>query len=89
MSYRFLWKQIVSKALGSAMARGLLALNSDELWARVGRAETFSPEQLEKLRADIEARLNEVAEQGAQERELVSKVIDEMIASALRRKGGL
>jgi cytochrome P450 len=88
MSYRFLWKQVASKALSSAMAKGLLAMNSDELWERVGRNQSFSPEQLATLRSDIEERLQEVLEQGSQERELVAQVAESLMMGLLRRGGG-
>ncbi len=88
MSYRFLWKQIASKALSSAMAKGLLAVNSDDLWERVGRGEKFTPEQLKTLRSEIEERLQEVLEQGSQERELLAQVAESLIRGLMRRGGG-
>jgi predicted nucleic acid-binding Zn-ribbon protein len=87
MSYRFLWKQIASKAISSAMAKALLSMNTAELWERMARTESFSAEQVQRLREEVEARLREVQQQGEKERELVSRVVDELAREFLRRGG--
>ncbi len=88
MSYRFLWKQIASKAIGSAMASAMLSINTDDLWERMAGDETFSKERLAILRQEVEARLLEVSQQGAKERELVSHVASELVREFLRRGSG-
>lgn len=88
MSYRFLWKQIASKAIGSALARAMLSINTDELWERMAGNESFSKERLATLRQEIEARLLEVSQQGEKERELVGHVASELVREFLKRGGG-
>ena len=88
MSYRFLWKQIASKAISSALARALLTVNSEELWERLARMESFSPDSVLRLREELEVRLKEVQQQGEKERELVRKVVDELLHEFLKRGGG-
>jgi hypothetical protein len=88
MSYRFLWKQIASKAISSAIARALLSVKGEELWERLARTESFSPESVLRLREELEVRLHEVQEQGEKERELVRKVVDELLAEFLKRGRG-
>ncbi|MBM4352218.1 MAG: hypothetical protein FJ109_00235 [Deltaproteobacteria bacterium] len=87
MSYRFLWKQIASRALSSAVAKALLTLDRDELWKRLSRTEKFTPEQMEKLRADIEARLSEVEESGRKERDLIAQVMHELVSGIIKPGG--
>ncbi len=88
MSYRFLWKQVASKAISSALARTMLSLNTDELWERMATSESFPDEKLATLRKEIEARLHEVEEQGNKERELVSQVASELVREFLKRGMG-
>jgi hypothetical protein len=87
MSYRFLWKQIASRALSSAVAKALLALDREELWRHVSRTEKFTPEQMEKLKADIEKRLSEVEEGGRKERDLIAQVVHELVSGIIRPGG--
>jgi len=87
MSYRFLWKQIASKALGSAVAKGLLSMNRDQLWERMVRTETFSTEHVLRLRHEIEGRLEEVEATGRRERELMGEVVLELVRELLKRGG--
>jgi hypothetical protein len=88
MSYRFLWKQIASKAISSALAKTMLTLNTDELWERMANSESFSDEKLGELRKEIVSRLHEVEEQGNKERELVGQVAAELVKEFLRRGMG-
>jgi len=87
MSYRFLWKRIASKAIGSAVAKALLSMNREELWDRVASTEQLSAENVLKLREEIEQRLKEVEEQGTKERELVGQVVNELVGELLKRRG--
>jgi len=88
MSYRFLWKQIASKAISSAMAKAMLSMNTDDLWERMANNESFSEDKLSTLRQEIETRLHEVQEQGDKERELVSQVASELLRGILKRGMG-
>ncbi len=87
MSYRFLWKQIASRALSSAVAKALLTLDRDDLWKHLSRTEKFTPEQMDQLRADIEKRLRDVEESGRKERDLIGQVVQELL-SGLIKPGG-
>jgi len=88
MSYRFLWKQIASKAISSAVARALLALNREELWDHMARTETFSREHVLRLREEVEETLKQVEARGRDERELVGRVVHELVRELLRKGGG-
>ena len=86
MSYRFIWKKIASKAIGSAIAKGLMAINKEEIWDQIARTESLSTEHVVQLKQDIDARLNEVEAAGRKERELVKQVVAELVGQVL--KGG-
>jgi hypothetical protein len=86
MSYRFLWKQIASKALSSALARSLLAIDTDALWEKAVRTQAIPPEQMAKLKEEIGQVLRDVEARGKQERELVTQVLKELAAQIM--KGG-
>ncbi len=85
MAYRFIWKQIASKALGSAVAHTLLTVNRDELWDKLARTESLSTENVLRLREEIEATLAQVEIRGRKERELVTQVINELLVGLLKR----
>jgi len=88
MAYRFLWKQIASKALGSAVAKALLSINRDQLWDKLARTESLSTENVLRLREEIQATLGEVELRGRKERELVGQVVNELLLGILKRGGG-
>jgi len=86
MSYRFIWKKIASKALSSTVARGLLAINSHDLWDKIASTESLSPEQVARLRTEIDETLKRVEASGRQERDLVGQVLKELVGQIV--KGG-
>lgn len=88
MSYRFLWKQIASKAIGSTLAKAMLSMNTDDLWERMASSDSMPEEELASLRQDIEARLRQVQEQGEKEREMVAQVASELMRELLKRGMG-
>lgn len=86
MSYRFIWKKIASKAVGSAVAKVLLAVNTEQLWEQLARTESLSSEQVAQLKVDINARLEEVEQGGQKERELILQVVQDLVSRLI--KGG-
>jgi hypothetical protein len=86
MAYRFLWKQIASKALGSAIAKALLTVNRDEMWDRLARTDSLPSEHVLRVRQEVEATLHQVELKGRKEREMVSQVLAEVLKGFL--KGG-
>lgn len=88
MSYRFIWKKIASKAVGSAVAKALLTVNTEEMWQRLARTESLSEEQVEQLQKDIDARLQDVEEAGRNERDLVMQVAMDLASRLLKGRGG-
>jgi len=84
MSYRFIWKKIASKALSSAVAKGLLTINRQDLWEQVARTESLTPQQIEKLRGEIDEALRKVEAAGRQERDLVVKAARELVAQVIK-----
>jgi hypothetical protein len=87
MSYRFLWKHIASKAIGSAVAKALLNMNQEQLWDRMASTDSLSEESVQRLRTEVQERLREVEEQGVKERALVGQVFDELVGEMLKRRG--
>lgn len=87
MSYRFLWKHIASKAIGSAVAKALLNMNQEQLWDRLSGTDSLSKEDVRRLREEIEERLREVEGQGVKERALMGQVFDELVGEMLKRRG--
>ena len=84
MSYRFVWKRIASGAVSSTAAKVLLSLNRDELWERLARIDRFTPEQIARVRGDIERTLTQVESAGRQERELLALVAKELLRQVWR-----
>ncbi len=84
MSYRFVIKRIASRALSSAVAQGLLKLDTDALWDRFVRGEKLPLEQLETLKADVEETLRTVEARGRQEREMMMEALKELANQILR-----
>ena len=87
MSYRFLWKHIASKAIGSAVAKALRNINQEQLWDRLSGTDSLSKEDVRRLREEIEERLREVEGQGVKERALMGQVFDELVGEMLKRRG--
>lgn len=87
MSYRFLWKRVAAKAIASGMAQALLSLDLDRWWERAASSQAITPEQAASLKEEVKARLEEVASQGEKERELIGKVVEELVRELLKRGG--
>jgi len=87
MPYRYVVKHLISRALGSYMASGLRRLSQDAFWERLEAAKYLSPEQMQKIRQDVEASLLESEAKGINERELLEELVREALVQLLKPKG--
>lgn len=80
---RGLFRDVFITGTASGISSLLLKADMSRLMARVEGLSSMNPEQLETLKNELEDRLKAVEQEGREHRELLLKVLKELLAAWL------